>query len=365
MAQLPVLQEEYAALLQTQAALRDKRAAAGDEALVFTVDVPTAGSVSLTWQTQTAQAHWQPTSDWRLHTDSGRLDMRAYANVVQETGLDWADTALTLAVVPPEYVYPPLLAAQTVRAVDPEQFDAPVALEMRQEKASPLMANFAAAPQAAPKIEASGVDFRVTLPGRYDLPSGESGLSAVYWQGSVEAQVYSAVYDWAWPQDTALLSAAWTMPDAMNVLPGEMNLYRDGNWVTRMRGQRQLMTAGSKQSLSFGVDPQLRVKQHNPPNYTESHGLLRQSSALSQRVILVMDNQGSTDKVVRVYTRLPVSTEEAVTVTPVWSPQPTAQDVDSVKGLTLWQKTLKPQEQWQVDSGFDIDYPEGQELIGI
>lgn len=339
------------------------------QALVFDVNVSEPGSVSLTWQADTDKAYWQPSSEWSLDTASGQLNIRAQAEVTQNTGMDWSDTALVLAVVPPEYEYPPVLESQVVRAVEPAE-NRHMLMESKSmaDAAMPIamMASYAeSAPEASIEYEQSGVDFRVIMPGTYHLPNSKGTRSVTYWQDDIkDIQVYSAVFDWAWPHDTAMLMAEWTMPDSMNMLPGTMVLYRDGNRVTQMN-QPQMMTPGSEQKFSFGTDPQLTVNIKNPPGYTENHGLISKSHELSQRNIIEVTNNSSGDKNVRVYSRLPVSTEEAVDVTPVWSPKPDSSNADDVKGLTLWQQTLPAGQSLKIESGFDIEYPEGKKLIGL
>lgn len=361
---------ERAALHKKLAALRAKQDWQGGNAkgaadqLVFEVDVADAGEVEITWQAQTNQAYWQPSSDWMLDTKAHTLSLAAQANVIQKTGLDWQSAVLTLAVVPPQYLEQPYLDSQIVRAIDPKESvlrDAPMALS-----AAPAIANMEYAEKSAPApvISSSGVDFRVALPGQYDIPSGMTGRSIGYWQGKVDAEIYSAVYDWSWPQNTALLMAEWTMPKALNILPGNMTLYRDGNVITQ-RNEHDLINAGSKQTLSFGIDPQLAVNISNPPGYTANHGLISKSHSLSQRATVSVTNNAQQEKRVRVFSRLPVSVVEDVEVSAEWSPKPTEQNVDDIRGLNMWEKTLTPGEQWSIQTGFDIDYPEGKELIGL
>lgn len=336
------------------------------QALVFDVNVAEAGEVSLTWHAYTAKAHWQPSSAWALDSSTGRLSISARAEMVQNTGVDWKDASLTLAIMPPDYVYRPALEPQVVRAVAPDK-NPPMLMEQKSvaaESMQPLMmAEYADSASKLPTVEESGVDFRVVLPDVYDLASGKAAYTVTYWQDEVDATVYSAVYDWSWPSDQALLVAEWTVPDDINISPGVMELYRDNNHLAQL--SHGLMAAGSKRVLSFGQDPQLLVKIDNPPGYTENHGLISKSHELSQRSVVKITNNANVDKNVRIYARLPVSAGESVEVTPVWSPKPNEENAEDVKGLTLWQKNLPAKEKWQVETGFDVTYPDGQQLIGL
>lgn len=336
------------------------------QALVFDVDVEEAGEVSLTWQARTEKAYWQPSSEWSLDSTTGRLSVSARANLVQNTGLDWADAALVLAIVPPNYLYLPNFEPQVIRAVDPQE-NSPLSMaqkSMADDLIQPLaMAEYTAPQPNIAKVEESGIDFRVMLPGSYDLESSKATHTLTYWRDEIDARVYSAVYDWSWPKEKALLIAEWTMPDGINLLTGTMTLYRDDNYLVRL--SHGLMAAGSEQKLSFGQDPQLLVKMENPPGYTENHGLIRKSHELSQRNVVKVTNQANVDKNVRIYSRLPVSTGELVEVTPVWSPEPNEENAEEVKGLTLWQKNVPAKETWQIETGFDAKYPDGKKLIGL
>ncbi|MBV7435069.1 mucoidy inhibitor MuiA family protein [Cardiobacteriaceae bacterium TAE3-ERU3] len=336
------------------------------QALVFDVDVERAGEVSLTWQARTAKAYWQSSSEWSLDSATGRLSVSAHADLVQNTGLDWTDATLALAIVPPDYLYLPNFEPQVVRAVDPQE-NPPLLMAQKStadDLIQPLaMAEYAAPAPNTPTVEESGIDFRVVLPGSYDIESSKTTHTLTYWRDEIDATVYSAVYDWSWPKEKALLIAEWTMPDGINVLKGTMTLYRDNNYLAEL--SHGLMAAGSKQVLSFGQDPQLLVEMDNPPGYTENHGLISKSHELSQRSVVKITNNANVDKNVHIYSRLPVSTAESVEVIPVWSPKPNEENTEGVKGLTLWKKSLTAKETWQIETGFDIKYPDGKRLIGL
>lgn len=78
-----------------------------------------------------------------------------------------------------------------------------------------------------------------------------------------------------------------------------------------------------------------------------------------------MRNLGAQEKSLRLYSLLPVSTQEEVSVVPQYAPKPDATDVEDTKGLALWQHQIAPKGEWSASLGYDITYPKGKHLIGL
>ncbi|UJF24489.1 DUF4139 domain-containing protein [Suttonella sp. R2A3] len=334
------------------------------QALVFDVFSEQAGEIEMSWQEQTHQASWQPRSHWSLDSEANKIDIDAIAEITQQSGVDWQEVSLSLAITPPGYADEPGMYPWTVSAYDPEEAGVNYATPAPQPKA--MMAADAVMESRTRTAVAvqQGVDYRIDLPGTYTLTSSQNQQQVPYWQYKAEAEVYSAFYDWMYYTDKALLMAKWTMPEGPSLIPGQMSLYRDGVRVAELY-QDELISAGYEQRNSFGFDPEIEVKQITPPEYTDSRGFISKSNAIAKEVTFELSNRGQKDKPVRLYSRVPVSTQEIVSVEAHFSPQPDQRDVEEVKGLMLWQKDLGAGETWTVESGFEVEYPKEKSLQGL
>lgn len=361
-------QKQTAALqaLQLQAKWQGKDRQTLPQAIVFDIDALTPGKVVLTVQEHTNQAFWQPYSEFKLDTLSGNIMLRAEAQIVQNTGTDWKNAELTLALTPPFYEERPTLQSVTVAVADKVTAalnDSGVSRKSRAEAAvMPLTAM--AMPQNAnySAIVSNGLDFEVLLPGQYHLDTGGQRYRLTYMEERIPATVYSAVY--AWANRDPLLIGHWTLPSGKGFIPGNTTIYRDGNRLASLYLNR-IVSGGSEQTLSFGKDPQLETDYRTPPGYTAGSGIIIKDRVLEQRETIQVKNLSDIEKEVRIYTRVPVATQNEVRVDPVFKPQPNEKNAENVQGISLWQKRLSPGESMSVESGYDIRYPEGKRLIGI
>ena len=123
------------------------------------------------------------------------------------------------------------------------------------------------------------------------------------------------------------------------------------------------MNANSRQIMSFGEDPHIDVAYSVPPGHVGNGLILR--DRLERRQTVTLTNHGKTARNVRLYARLPLSTQPDVSVEAKFSPKPDAENVENVKGIVLWEKNLAHGDSLRVENGYDIHYPEGKKLIGI
>ncbi|MDO4643765.1 MAG: mucoidy inhibitor MuiA family protein [Cardiobacteriaceae bacterium] len=348
---------------------RDKQQYAG----VFDIYSDRISEVRLTLREQTDKAFWQPYSEFSLNTTNSELDIRAYAQIEQHSGLDWENTEISLSFAPQDYQEQPLLQSTTVAAADRAvatligDNNAPFAANhMMSTKGSPAII----AAREPEKIEAgagssdiviSGVDFSAKVPGKHSIASSGDRYQLTYWQNRSHAKIYSATYTWV--EGKPLLAAEWQLPDGYGFFPGNASFFRDGNRIGHLRLARA-MEAGSRQIMSFGEDPAIEISYAIPPDYNFSNRFLLKDR-IEKRQIVTLRNTGKTDRDVRLYARLPIATQTEVRVEAKFSPDPNQENVENVKGIVLWEKKLRPGETLTVGNNYDIFYPEGKRLIGV
>lgn len=327
------------------------------------IQVPEAGIVDIRTQEYSQQASWQPASRFNLNTESSKLAITAYANISQQTGLDWQDVNLTLAVTPPQDLQRPAFYSRSLSIYDPNQDAAAAKMsivsgDMAYEAEEMVMG----APRARtqPVIINSDGDFSVELPVTYSLASIDSAQQVSYWQTTIPVTSYSAIYNW-YANDKAVLVADWNQPQEISLLPGDMQIQRNGLTVAN-RQDRQLWTPDSEQSLSFGVDPRLQVKVSTPPDYNDESGFIDKSTVRQVREIYDVSTPRQKPVDLRFYAQLPVSGEADIEVKEKFKPGPDQRDVDGVKGILLWEVKVDKDAPWHFEFGYDISYPKDKVL---
>ena len=362
-------QQDALKQLQEQLAWQNKGRDSRQYAGVFDIYSDRIGEVTLTLRERTDKAYWQPYSEFSLNTETNELDIRAYAQVVQQSGLDWDNVEVSLSFAPPDYQDTPQLQSTSVAVADRTvatvlgENNAPFGIGASGGKNSPnlISAEDPDKTDNAKDIVVSGVEFNVKIPGRHNLASSRDRYQLTYWQNRSRAKLYSAAY--AWVGSKALLVAEWQQPDGYGYYPGYTNFFRDGNRIGQLRIDR-IMRESSRQIMSFGEDPHTEVQYSIPPGYNIGNGLILKDR-MEKRQTVTLHNLGKTARDVRLYARLPLATQTDVTVEPKFSPKPDQENVENVRGIVLWEKTLNAGDTLRIENSYDVRYPEGKRLVGI
>ena len=361
-------QQDALKQLQEQLAWQNKGRDSRQYAGVFDIYSDRIGEVTLTLRERTDKAYWQPYSEFSLNTETNELDIRAYAQVVQQSGLDWDNVEVSLSFAPPDYQDTPQLQSTSVAVADRTvatvlgENNAPFGIGTGGKNSPNLIS--AEDPDKSDSVKdivVSGIDFDVKIPGRHNLASSRDRYQLTYWQNRSRAKLYSAAY--AWVGSKALLIAEWQQPDGYAYYPGHTNFFRDGNRIGQLRLDR-IMRESSRQIMSFGEDPHIEVQYNIPPGYNIGNGLILKDR-MEKRQTVTLRNSGKIPRAVRLYARLPIASQSDVTVEPKFSPKPDQENVENVRGIVLWEKYLNPGDTLRIENSYDVRYPEGKRLVGI
>jgi uncharacterized protein (TIGR02231 family) len=325
-------------------------------------------------------ARWVPLYDARLDTGTKdrkpAMELIRRAEVVQQTGEDWADVALSVSTVrTAKGGNAPDLASLIVRFQPPPSPPASAASgradqdrSLRQRNAAPLM---------APKSEAgiAGVDelqkqaeeqqavadnggFQVLfrVPGRVSIGASEGAKSFRVASATVAPDLMvrtSPALD-----DTAYLEASFKQGEDAPLLPGRVSLYRDNIFVMALTSKDETVRLG------FGADEKVKVIRTMVRRNEGTTGIITTSKTDEREFKITVRNGHDTPLRVTVEDQLPVSeiADIVVEMLPLTTP-PTQKDVRDRRGVLAWTFDAQPGELKEIKLGWRLRWPADKSIL--
>lgn len=354
-------EEDVKALDRARAALEALQSPENPpSALVMTVETDGTGPARVEISSFTTDASWAPAYDLRLNRADRAVTLDRGLMVAQSTGEDWTGAALTLSTARPSGQS----AATTVQPWFPRAED-PVVYETADMAAAP-------APMAAARVQAEAAYGGVataqmdrigaTVVYRYPSPVTIRSNADAVRLGMDSAAIPVEVMAEAAPlyDDTAYLRAEGvnTLPDL--ILPGRATLFADGAMVGETT--LPLTPPGDKLRLGFGPIDGLRVERRVPEQSEGTRGIIRSSTTREETAILRVENLTAETWPLRVVDRVPVSTQDDLTVDWSASPRPTETDPDGERGVLVWRLDAAPGSVTEISLTTRLRWPEGKVL---
>ncbi|MBN2907675.1 MAG: DUF4139 domain-containing protein [Rhodobacteraceae bacterium] len=330
-------------------------------AVAVSADAPAQGTLSVTYTVD--EAGWRPVYDLRLDRGAGMLAIARGAFVAQDTGENWQDVALTLSTLrPSEQTAPSTVDPLLHRIEDPAEM---LPKSVRSRMAEGVMGGMMAdAPEPAPMAEMAtasfdGLSVSYVYPGAVDIASGADrvrlALGALSTNATITAQA-APLWD-----DTAFLMADLTNDTGELILPtDEAMFYLDGRFV----GKRtlDLIPAGGAAALSFGPIEGLRLTRTVLDRNEGDRGVIRKSNDWTEEVRITVENLTDAAWPIRLIDRVPYSEQEDLAITWTARPEPTATDIDGLRGVLEWRFDLAAGDSRDIALSHRMSWPEGKVL---
>jgi uncharacterized protein (TIGR02231 family) len=332
-------------------------------------------SIAVTYRVR--DARWLPVYDAQLSTSAKpALTLVRRADIIQRTGEDWADAKLTLATQRiARGTAAPELPTQTVNLFDPVAvmpMARAAAEDQRNRDAAQKresLAVAAPAPAAAPMVaaapreaeaEVSAFSASWLAPGRVSVTGDGARKSVRLASREIAPELIARVTPAIDP--TAYLSASFEHADEAPLLPGEINLTRDGAFIGK--GRIGFTPAGDRVELGFGADDRIKVtrapvrRQDNDPSWASA--ARRQ---LSDHKTTIQNLHKEAMKV-QVIDRVPVSENSAITVEMLKeTTQPTEKQIGDRRGVMGWSFEMKPGESRDIRVAWRMRWPADREIV--
>jgi uncharacterized protein (TIGR02231 family) len=346
--------------------------------VVVSLDATDAAKLDARLTYRIAAAGWQPLYDARLDTgatsDKPMLALVRRAAGTQRTGEDWTGVALTVSTVrsrrgtsAPDLPGQRLAFWEPPRALpaDAQAVPAPMAAQSTLSQRSLAVAPKA---EAAPAVEqesqvdAGAYQASFQIPGRIDIP-GDGSLKSfriATQQFTPDLSIKSAPA----VDDTAYLQAHVTNTGDAPLLPGAVNLTRDGVFVGS--GRLPLVATGEPTDLGFGADDNVKVlrvpvrrKENEPTWYGQTKSEQREFRT-------TVKNLHRFKVSVTILDRMPYSENTAITVDALPPPAttpPTDKAVGDRRGVMAWSFDLAPSESREIRLGYRMKWPADRDIL--
>jgi len=318
------------------------------------------------------QARWQPLYDARLDTGGQdrkpSIDLIRRAQIVQHSGEDWTDVALTVSTVrtakggnapqlPPLIVgYPkprPVApAAPTARSAAPQ---ASLAYRKSEDVAEPVEAA-----ESEATADAGGYQVLYRIPGRVSV-AANAGAKSVRIGTTTLAPALTVRAAPAF-DTTAYLEASFKQGDDAPLLPGRVSLYRDGVYVGN--AAMALTPKDETVRLGFGADDKVTVARAVVRQVEGSAGLIGSSKTDEREFKISVRNGHAAPVSVWIEDRVPVSetADVQVEVLPGTTP-PSVRDAGDRRGVYAWTFDAAPGEARDIRLAWRVRWPADKAIV--
>jgi uncharacterized protein (TIGR02231 family) len=338
------------------------------------------GTLRLTYRV--SGASWTPTYDARLDTGSSdrkpSLELVRRATVQQKTGEDWTGVTMTVSTVraargtaAPDVqplivnLYDPTYAARRDMPSVVMAAPAPGAPAAAREEA---LSNLQSARKAAPvqaTVETAVSEsatfqsaFRVTGP----VTLAADGVQRNLVLASRKLDPALLVRTAPALDDTAYLEASFVNDEDAPLLPGLVQLQRDGTYVGR--GRIGLVAPGEKADLGFGADDKVKVTRVPLRRKENEPGWIGSTKTDVREFKTVVRNLHDIGLKIVVLDQLPVSENTAVTVDLLsTSTAATEKSVADKRGVMGWTWDYQPGEQKEIRFGYRLKWPADRDIV--
>lgn len=323
---------------------------------------------------------WQPIYDARLNTETEKLELIQYAQIWQRTGEDWSDIDLTLSTAQPSRgaglpaLHPKWVSLYSNQVRRGRQEFSSIAQNVigsasPQMESMELSMDLAEVPverkvafQSA-QINTGGyvAEYKITGPATVKADGTQAKLliGSFKTENKLEVQIKPQL------SNEAFLVAKATLKGEAPILPGQVNLFRDGAFIGQTH--TPMLRQGDESALSFGVDDNVTVKRNTLKDEKSEAGLITKDNVLERHFIATIKNLHKKPVTIAVLRTIPVSKDEKISVdiikdatTPGYQ-----SDVENIKGQMRWAAELKAGQGADVKLGWKVSWPKGENISGI
>lgn len=327
-------------------------------------------------------ASWQPIYNARTFVEDEKVELTYQAMVRQQTGEDWNDVKLSLSTARPQVggrmpdidpwflrkggVYRGGMLSKAMGGAARDQMANSMVLEDAVElEESSLMQASSPEPKrklsvASAHIESKGTAMVFEVKAPATIPSdGEPQKTTLLVKDFKGDFSYTTTPKLG---ENAYLTAELKNDSGAAILGGRVNLFLEDDFV----GTSYVNFIAPSADFKFylGVDDDIKVKRKEVVNKKEVSGMIRKSTLNVLKYQISVENFKKSGQKITVVDQLPVSRDSSIEVArEKFDPKPTERDDES--GKLTWTFDLKPREKKEIEFGFEVSWPQGENISGL
>eukprot|EP01126_Amoeba_proteus_P060880 TRINITY_DN8109_c0_g1_i6.p1 TRINITY_DN8109_c0_g1~~TRINITY_DN8109_c0_g1_i6.p1 ORF type:complete len:423 (-),score=104.42 TRINITY_DN8109_c0_g1_i6:244-1512(-) len=380
--------------------------------IVVEVKATDGGEVALDLSYIVTGASWVPSYDARVTSESDVVEVSYYGNITNSSGEDWKEVALHLSTATPSVAgKPPTLYGLTVdlknqvttvpsssgsNLSNSAPLEGVTQSQLRRQR-QPQVAIHAVPPSSSspgnPRPKRKQPQVNVAL---YSIPDDNSNedmlveeVSSMALEGitstsftiqrkvtinsdgkphKVTIQKVPLRARFSYTIIPSLVTSAYLNAGVKNetrdipLLPGNMNVFLDGNFVAK--SAIDLINPGETYTIYLGVEPSIKVNYICTKNLTDVQGIFNKVNRLSVEYVTTVKNMKDKDMDLTLFLRYPKSENGEVKVA---LKEPVLGDENSDISLTKvnniqWKASMKAGQEKHYTFSYAIDYPLDKEL---
>ena len=322
-------------------------------------------------------AGWAPFYDARLTTpeknQKSKIELVRRAEVMQSTGESWGNVTLTLSTARPlGATSAPDLWEEEIQVYEPRKMKkerdnlAGNELGLVAPESAPTIAQDAASPneiksvvQKQAVIELAGFQALYGIHGRVSVDNSGTSKKVRIATDGYDATLNALVVPKL--DASAYLTATFIIKGEAPMLPGTVNLYRDG--VFMGQGALPLLSPGEEAKLGFGADDLLKVKRAEVKRKKGEEGIISTSNVEERAWDIVVKNLHDVTIPVTVIDQMPFSANENVSVEPMAQmTPPTEKDLNKRRGVMAWRFDLESKAENTIKFGYKVAWPQNMQV---
>ena len=402
------LNQESYELLHEQREIQDKvkklqydlnvlKGAAGKwrKAGIIEIECEKEGDFHMELTYQARNASWKPFYEARVNSETKTVDLGYYGMVVQKTGEDWSGISLELSTArphiggnpphlnpwimrpwsPPPPAKPGLRSApkgsggnrgrkmKKMAGLDMDDMARSQSLPVQEEAPEPAIEK--AETRQASVQSGPGATVQFLVPGDSDVP-GDGSQS----KHKIMGNEFPCKFRYLTiPKlvELAYLNAEVENTSDFPLLPGKMNIFRDGGFIGAA-SISDLVTPKEKFHLNLGVDEAIRIKRQLLKKKGGDKGIFGKNRKMDYAFQISVENRRSTTEDIIVRDQIPVSRDEKIKidVTRVLPEENPEKDKDKLPvGTVEWKLRITSNYIETCNLEFTVEYPQDMRVEGI
>jgi uncharacterized protein (TIGR02231 family) len=322
----------------------------------------------------TKNASWGPLYKVSVPMALSEIDLTMFSKILQKTGEDWNHVALSISnVIPLSGVRLPYLSSWLLDVPRPRAKlmgktgrlayeEAAPAIDVVKGKDYSEIPTQEAAFTTAVKRELP-LSFEYRIPQPIDIESRDKETILPLFTKKMRGDSYY----YAVPKRSPLTFLVCKTNADKELLSGPLNVYFGGRYIGKTHLSEK--KAGEEFHLSLGADREVMVKREKVKDKVKEtyFGKIQRGTVVRELAYKIMvENMKDRSILLKVVDNIPVSRTDKIEVKElIMNPEPAQKNYRDKEGVMLWEYTLDPEQQQEINIEFVVAYPKGLLPMGL